>query len=254
MIRDNSAKRPTDSNLSQPRLAMPPNALAIIPARGGSKRIPHKNIRAFHGRPIISYPIAIAQESACFSEVMVSTDDDKIAQVARDCGASVPFMRSAENSHDTAQIQDVVAEVVTEYAKRGRHFSLVCCIYPTAALITTNHLLQGLEKLQACEQLCCVLPVVRFDSPIQRALVIRNDRIPMLQPEHYDTRSQDLEPAYHDVGQWYWLRYERFAVNREMLGFNCSAIVLSEFEAQDVDDEDDWRMAELKYSHFRHRD
>lgn len=228
-------------------------ALAIIPARGGSKRIPHKNIRPFHGRPIIAHVIATALASKCFSEVMVSTDDEKIARVARECGAVVPFMRSPENSTDMAYTQDVIVEVVEEYARRGKRFPLVCCLYPTAALARPEHVRAGFEKLQATEELCCVLPVVRFGSPIQRALVIRDDRIPMMHPEHYDTRSQDLEPAYHDAGQWYWLRYDRFIVNREMIGPNCSSVVLSEQETQDIDDENDWRMAELKHTLLQRR-
>ena len=223
-------------------------ALAIIPARGGSKRIPHKNIRLFHGRPIIAHVIATAHASGCFSEVMVSTDCEVIASLARECGATVPFMRSQENSSDLAQTQDVIVEVVENYAKIGQHFSMVCCFYPTAALAKPEHLRQGFDKLQATEELCSVLPVTRFGSPVQRALVIRDNRILMMHPEHYDTRSQDLEPAYHDAGQWYWLRYDRFIVNREMIGPNCSSIVLSEHETQDIDEEDDWRMAELKYN------
>lgn len=223
------------------------SAVAIILARGGSKRIPRKNIRLFHGRPIIAYPIAAAQESGCFDEVMVSTDDAEIADVARGCGAQVPFFRSAKNSNDTAGSDEAMVEVITKYRELGRHFTYACGLYPTAALVTADHLQRGHAALAADEALTAVMPVLRFSFPIQRALVIRQGRLPMIQPEHYDTRSQDLEPAYHDAGQWSWVRTEKFLRNRELFGPHSSGIVLGEMEAQDIDNEDDWAIAELKY-------
>lgn len=222
-------------------------ALCIIPARGGSKRIPRKNVRLFAGRPIIGYPIEAALQSGCFDEVMVSTDDAEIATIARECGATVPFLRSVENSTDHAGSNDVFAEVLQRYAAAGRTFEFACGIYPTAALLTPARLREGFERLRSDETLTTVLPVQRFSFPIQRAVALRGGRLAMFQPEHFKSRSQDLEPAYHDGGQWYWLRVEAFLRTRELMGPSCAALVLSEREAQDIDNEDDWTLAELKY-------
>lgn len=222
--------------------------LAIIPARGGSKRIPRKNIRMFHGRPVIEYAIQAALGSEAFGEVMVSTDDDEIASVAKAAGAHIPFRRSIVNSGDHAATDAVIAEVLSEYAKIGQNFEYVCCIYPTAALATANHLRQGLKLLTDDDSLTAVVPIVRFGYPVQRALIVRKGRIPMRQPEYYDARSQELEPCYHDAGQWYWLRVEKFFRRPELLGPNCAGLVVGEMEAQDIDNEDDWRIAELKFA------
>lgn len=223
------------------------SSLAIILARGGSKRIPRKNIRLFHGRPVLSYPLAAARESGCFDEIMVSTDDVEIATIARDYGAAVPFLRSAERSNDHAGSDEAIREVILRYRELGRNFTHVCGIYPTAALATAEQLKRGFEMLAADPALAGVAPVLRFSFPVQRALVIKGGRIPMMYPEYYQSRSQDLEPAYHDAGQWYWLNVEKFLLTGEMLGPNTAGLVLSEMEAQDVDNEDDWKLAELKY-------
>jgi pseudaminic acid cytidylyltransferase len=223
------------------------NSLCIIPARGGSKRIPRKNIRSFNGRPIIAYPITAALESGCFDEVMVSTDDEEIADVARSCGAMVPFLRSAKNAGDYAGSEEVFHEVILRYRDLGHKITLACGLYPTAALVTPAQLKRGRELLAADEQLTAVLPLQRFSSPIQRALMMRGGRAPMMQPEHYNSRSQDLEPAYHDAGQWYWMRVEKFLSTKELLGPNCAGLELSAMEVQDIDNEDDWRLAELKH-------
>lgn len=223
------------------------NALAIILARGGSKRIPRKNIRPFHGRPIISYPIAAALESGCFAEVMVSTDDAEIAGIARECGARVPFLRSAETANDFAGSDDAIVEVILKYRALGMRFTHVCGIYPTAALTTPEHLQRGFAMLTADATLTGVAPVLRFSFPVQRALAFRDGRLPMLHPEHYHSRSQDLEPAYHDAGQWYWLNAEKFLQTKELLGPNSAGLTLAATEAQDIDNEDDWAIAELKY-------
>lgn len=222
-------------------------ALAIILARGGSKRIPRKNIRPFHGRPILAYPIAAALESGCFDEVMVSTDDAEIAKIARECGATVPFLRSAQNAHDFSGSDDAMAEVILQYRALGRAYTHVCALYSTAALTTAEHLQRGQAMLTADPALTAVLPVLRFSFPIQRALVARGGRLPLLQPEHYHSRSQDLEAAYHDAGQWYWLQADKFLQTRELMGPNSTGLVLSEMDAQDIDNEDDWAVAELKY-------
>jgi N-acylneuraminate cytidylyltransferase len=228
-------------------------ALCIIPARGGSKRIPRKNIRTFHGRPILAYPVEAARDSGCFDEIMVSTDDPEIAAVARACGANVPFLRSPETSHDHAGSEEVIDEVIRGYRTQGLTFTHVCALYPTAALATPAQLRRGLAALEADPSLAGVLSVQRFSFPVQRALVFRNNRLPLLQPEHYQARSQDLEPAFHDAGQWYWLRCEPFVRTRELMGPNFTGLVLSETEAQDIDNEDDWTLAELKFELRRRR-
>ncbi len=223
------------------------NALAIIPARGGSRRIPRKNIRDFFGTPVIGYPIAAALASACFQEVMVSTDDAEIAEVARSLGAKVPFMRSAKTSDDLAGTEDVLKEVLAEYARYGREFEAACCIYPTTPLLTAERLQEGMRILAADGAIESVVPVLRFGYPIQRALKIENSRLEMISPEYMDSRSQDLQPAYHDAGQWYWLRVPAFLRTEKLFCAACAPLVLDEAEAQDIDNEDDWRLAKVKY-------
>jgi pseudaminic acid cytidylyltransferase len=223
-------------------------SVAIIPARGGSKRIPRKNIKPFLDRPIISYVIQTAIESGCFDEVMVSTDDEEIAEIARQHGAEVPFMRSAENSTDQAITLYAIREAIESYRKIGKEFDLLSCIYPTAVLTRPESLRQGKEKLIADPDALCVLPMVRYSYPIQRALFEKEGRIHMFQPEHCHTRSQDLEKSYHDAGQWYWIRTPAIAVPDFKIIWTSSApIIVDGMEVQDIDDEADWSMAELKY-------
>ncbi len=195
----------------------------------------------------MAYPIRVALESGLFAEVMVSTDDDEIAQIARAHGAVVPFMRSMVSSSDHASTEDVLQEVIIGYRSMGHEFDHICCLYPTAALVKPAHLMEGYSKLVEDPALGGVLPVIPFGYPVQRAVVLRNSRAVMMHPQYYDSRSQDLEPAFHDAGQWYWCRRETFEVTRELIGPNCAAVVLSEMEAQDIDHQDDWRLAELKF-------
>lgn len=227
------------------------NAVAILTARGGSKRIPRKNIRDFLGKPILSYPIAAALASGCFQEVMVSTDDAEIADVARKWGACVPFLRSAKTSDDFSTTADVLKEVLAEYARRNREFEAACCIYPTAALVTPARLHEGMQTLLDDAALESVVPVLRFGYPIQRALRIEHGRLAMFQPEHLNCRSQDLVPAYHDAGQWYWFRTAAFLHSGQLFGVACGPVILDETEAQDIDHEADWKLAEMKYRLFR---
>lgn len=224
------------------------DALCIIPARGGSKRIPRKNIKAFLGRPMIAHIIEAAQSSGCFDEIMVSTEDDEIAQVAVECGAQVPFRRSAQTSHDKATFPKVLTEVLEEYRSRGRIFRYACGAYATAALTRPEHLREGFEKLRSDPTLSYVVPVLPFGYAIQRALRLgKEGRIAMLQPEHYATQSQDLERGYHDAGQWYWMRPEAMLQGVPVLSPAAGAVVLSELDAHDIDHEVDWQMAELKH-------
>jgi len=218
--------------------------LCIIPARGGSKRIPRKNIKLFLGTPIIGYSINLALQSGLFDEVMVSTDDAEIAEVAKTFGAQVPFPRSAENANDFATTMAVLKEVLAAYEKQGKSFENVCCIYPTAPLITQKALNEGFRKLVA-EGYTSVYPVAPFSFPIWRSIKIEQGKTKMNWPEFANTRSQDLPQAYHDAGQWYW--FVPAKIGDSLYTENSGAVVLSELEVQDIDSETDWQMAELKY-------
>jgi len=220
--------------------------MAIIPARGGSKRIPQKNIRPFLGIPIIKYSIDSALLSKCFTEVMVSTDDPVIAEVARSFGAEVPFLRSEATSDDQAPLADVVAEVIASYEIIGRCFEYFCCILPTAPFVTCQRLREGFELLKKTGA-GGVVPVVSFSYPIQRALKIENGLIEMIWPENRNVRSQDLPPAFHDSGQFYWMNTISFLEQKHLFVKNAIAMEINAWEVQDIDTEEDWTMAEIKY-------
>lgn len=222
------------------------SSLAIITARGGSKRIPKKNIRSFCGKPIIAYSIEAALESGVFDEVMVSTDSEEIAQVAILAGASVPFMRSEATSNDYATTSDVLMEVFTEYEKRGNNIDYACCIYPTAPFITADKLKHAMNKLVS-ENADTVMPVVAFSFPPQRGLAIREGALELVYPEHIVTRSQDLESIYHDAGQFYAINVKHFTQTKNVLKGRVLPLEISELEVQDIDNETDWKLAELKY-------
>ena len=215
--------------------------LCIIPARGGSKRIPRKNIKPFLGKPIIAYSIDAAKSSGLFEEVMVSTDDEEIVEVAKEYGASVPFKRSSEKANDYATLPDVIEEVIQSYKKQGKHFNYSCCILPTAPLINIRNLVDGLKLLKE-EKFYTIRPIVPFRYPIQRAFRYNNGEVEMFNPENQRVRSQDLEPAYHDAGQFYWFVFENGMIQK-----NKGALILSNKEVQDIDDEDDWELAEMKF-------
>jgi N-acylneuraminate cytidylyltransferase len=221
--------------------------VAIIPARGGSKRIPRKNIKLFQGKPIIAYSIAAALESGLFDEVMVSTDDEEIAAVAREYGANVPFFRSAETANDFATTAAVLIEVLNRYEESGSLFSNACCIYPCAPFITGGRLKEAFDILVQ-QDLDSVFPVMKFHYPIQRALRMNSKGlIEMFHPEHLSTRSQDLEPGYCDAGQFYWFQVKRFLEKKVVWTDNTAAIVISELEGHDIDNLEDWKVAEIKY-------
>lgn len=223
------------------------NNLAIITARGGSKRIPLKNIKDFLGKPIITYSIEAALKSKLFDEVMVSTDDQEIAEVAIKYGAKIPFFRSKENANDFATLADVIIEVVHQYAENGKLFDNICCILPTAPVITNYRILEAFNKMNT-NTLDSVCPVVEFSYPILRALEISEDeRLKMIWPEHLKTRSQDLKPAYHDSGSFYWIRTTALLNEKTLFSQNGGAIILPETEVQDIDTESDWKLAELKF-------
>ena len=177
------------------------SSIAIITARGGSKRIPRKNIKLFLGRPIMEYSIEAALQSGCFEEVMVSTEDEEIARIAREAGAKVPFFRSEATSGDFATSADVIAEVLEEYQKRGRFFDDACILYPTAPFVTAGKLQEAMRLLQE-KKADSVLPVVRFSFPPQRAFLMEEGKITYADPKCSNVRSQDLQPLYHDCGQF----------------------------------------------------
>lgn len=220
--------------------------IAIIPARGGSKRIERKNIKPFLNVPIIKYSIDAAFGARCFDEIMVSTDDKEIAEIAIRFGANVPFYRSQKTSHDYAMTAEVIKEVVREYARLGLKFEFLCCLYPTAPLVTPLKLKEALSLLQNSDA-DCVLPVTRFSYPVQRSLKIENGLVKMYWPENYNKRSQDLEPIYHDCGQFYCMRTERLLTQKKLYTECTIPFEIDESEVQDIDSEEDWKIAEMKY-------
>lgn len=220
--------------------------IAIITARGGSKRIPRKNIKEFCGKPILAYSIEAALQSGRFDTVMVSTDDEEIAGIAKEYGAEVPFYRSDATANDFATTNDVLIEVLSEYEKRGQHFDIGVCIYPTAPFVTAEKLQSALRELEESDA-DTLIPVVQFSYPPQRALVVENSGMVFKYPEYLDSRSQDLQPHYHDVGQFYIFRTEAFLENRRLMVGKLLAFELSELEVQDIDNQTDWEIAEIKY-------
>lgn len=226
--------------------------ICIIPARGGSKRISRKNVREFLGMPILAYSIKAAKESGLFDEVMVSTEDQEIAEIARSHGAAVPFFRSAENSTDMAMTAPVLIEVLERYEAAGRSFDITCCLYPTAPFATPSRLHEACTMLESSSA-DGVLPVVRFSYPIQRSLRMDKGMLKMFWPENYNMRSQDLEPAFHDAGQYYFLRTRSLLVQRTLFPDATLPVVLNDTEVQDIDTLEDWEMAEWKFRWLQER-
>lgn len=222
-------------------------AIAIITARGGSKRIPRKNIRSFCGKPIIAYSIEAALQSDLFDEVMVSTDDNEIAEVAQSYGANIPFMRSAATSDDFANTNDVIYEVLENYASSGKRFNFTVCIYPTAPFVSPALLTEAMNLLQSSTEINSVMPVTKYSFPPQRAMIIEDNSLAYWMPEKKDQRSQDLEAIYHDAGQFYCCKTEAFYSTRRLAAPPTAPIILSNERVQDIDTYDDWTIAELKF-------
>lgn len=220
--------------------------LAIIPARGGSKRIPRKNIKSFLGKPILAYSIEATLKSGLFDEVMVSTDDDEIANTAKEYGANVPFIRSNKNANDYATLAEVILEVLESYRKKGKMFNYVLCVLPTAPFVSAKKVTDSFTVLKT-NNFDTVFPVIEFSYPIQRALKFNNKNIEMVAPQYLNSRSQDLENRFHDSGQFYWLDVEKFKASKKLFSENSGAIIISELESQDIDTETDWKLAEIKY-------
>jgi N-acylneuraminate cytidylyltransferase len=218
--------------------------IAIIPARGGSKRIPRKNIKSFMGKPIISYSIQAALDSGLFDEIMVSTDDEEIVGIAKQYGATVPFMRSRDTANDYATLADVLREVLDKYQEAGKQFDNMCCILATSPLITSDLMVEGYNKLLSNNDLSTVYPIVPFSYPVQRCLQMNEEGIVSMKWTEYATsRSQDLETLYHDSGTFYWHKIDLWRNGKMKRG----AIILDEMNVQDIDTEMDWKLAELKY-------
>jgi pseudaminic acid cytidylyltransferase len=226
------------------------NNIAIIPARGGSKRIPGKNIKEFSGKPIIAYSVEAALASNLFSEVMVSTDNEAIARVAMQYGAKVPFMRSAKNADDYSTTFDVLKEVMDAYKNVSKHFEYGCCIYPTAPFINNLLLIDAYKKLKE-QNFDSVFPVVQYAYPVWRSLKLEDDKISMWWPENLNKRSQDLPASYHDAGQFYWFDIKGLLISGALYSKNSGAIVIDEMHAQDIDTLQDWEVAEFKYKYLQ---
>jgi pseudaminic acid cytidylyltransferase len=221
--------------------------LAVIPARGGSKRIPRKNLRTFCGKPMIGWSIETARQSGCFDRIMVSTDDEEIAQVAREFGADVPFLRPAALADDLTETIPVVAHAIGWHVDNGLAPEYVCCIYATAPLMTADDLRTGLEIIVR-EDCNYVFAVTTFPFPIQRAIrMTSGGRADMFYPEHFSTRSQDLEEAYHDAGQFYWGRASAWMGGKALFSADSAPLMLPRYRVQDIDTPEDWKRAEVMF-------
>lgn len=225
--------------------------LCIIPARGGSKRIPRKNVKPFHGRPMITWSIQAALDSKAFDHVIVSTDDADIAQTAKDAGAEVPFMRPADLSDDHTATVPVIAHAITQAEALWGTQALVCCLYATAPFVQADDIRAARSLLEDTDA-DYAFPVTSFPFPIQRGVRLRADgRMEMFQPEHALTRSQDLEEAYHDVGQFYWGRRDAWLEGKTLIGPDAAPLVIPRHRAQDIDTPEDWDRAERLFAAFQ---
>ena len=221
--------------------------LAVIPARGGSKRIPRKNIRLFCGKPMIAWPIEAALDSGCFDAVVVSTDDEEIAEVAREHGASVPFMRPEELADDHTGTIPVIRHAIEWHQHQGKTPKQVCCIYATAPFVRAEDLQLGLRVLRETGS-DYAFSITSYASPIQRAIRITpQGRVEMFHPEHFNTRSQDLEDAYHDAGQFYWGTASAWLVGKPIFSPDAAPLVLPRHRVQDIDTPEDWERAERMF-------
>lgn len=228
--------------------------IAVIPARGGSKRIPRKNIKLFAGKPIIAYSIEAAKACGLFDRIMVTTDDQEIAEVARGFGAETPFVRPVELSDDHATTGAVIRHAVQWANENWGSVAHACCIYATAPFVRPDFLREGFEKLVASRR-SYAFSVASFPFPIQRAVRINKEGcVEMFQPEHFLTRSQDLEEAFHDAGQFYWGTADAFLTERMVFSPESAAVVLPRYLVQDIDTLEDWKRAELMFNAIRHGD
>jgi pseudaminic acid cytidylyltransferase len=225
---------------------MQTKSVCIIPARGGSKRIPRKNIKLFHGKPLIAYSIENALNSQLFDKVIVSTDDEEIAEVSKQYGAEVPFLRPKELSDDFSGTDDVIQHALDWLKQKGESYENVCTLYATAPLLKMQYLQEGFDKLISSDAVN-VFSATSMPYPIQRSFKInKNGRCEMFFPEHYHTRSQDLEESYHDAGQFYWKNLKKKS-NKNMFSEDSISIILPRYLVQDIDTIEDWQIAEIMY-------
>lgn len=226
------------------------NIIAIITARGGSKRIPKKNIKEFMGKPMIAYAIEAAKESGLFKEIMVSTDSDEIANVAKGYGAKVPFMRSERTSNDFATTFDVLEEVITEYKKQGFEYEDLCCIYPCVPFLTSKTLKEAYNLLKQSDA-DALQPVCRYPAPVEWAMKIEDGLLIPNDKKAQLIRSQDLNPKFYDVGMFYYLKTDIMLSEKTITPNKTLGYIIDELECQDIDTLDDWKSAELKYKLLR---
>ena len=221
--------------------------IAIIPARGGSKRVPGKNIKEFCGRPMLAWPVEAAKKSGLFEKIIVSTDDEDIARVARHWGAEVPFMRPSELADDHTPVLEVIRHTLQQLEKSGSRADYVCCILATAVFLQPRYLEQGLEMIRQ-KKCSFAFSVASYEFPIQKSLRIKNDgSVEPMFPEYFSHRSQDLEEAYHDAGQFYWGTPESFQLETGDI-LNCSRpVILPRHLVQDIDTPEDWERAEMMF-------
>jgi len=220
--------------------------IAIIPARGGSKRIPRKNIKEFAGRPMIAWSIEAAIKSDCFDRVVVSTDDEEIAQVAVELGAEAPFLRPAELSNDMVGTTPVISHAISWYQSQGLVVDNACCIYATAPFVCVDDILKGFELINGVKGYSYVFSATSFSYPIQRAVrLIKSDGVEMFNPDLYLARSQDLEEAYHDAGQFYWGKASAWLDDKPIFSKESGVVILPRYRVQDIDTYEDWKCAEL---------
>lgn len=221
--------------------------LCVIPARGGSKRIPRKNIKEFCGQPMIAYSIQAAKKSGCFDKIIVSTDDEEIAEVAKSYGAEVPFMRPEELANDYAGTIPVIKHTIEWFEQNQNSPDLVCCLYATAPFVQAETIKKAQKQLEDMQADYC-FTATSFPFPIQRAIKLsENERVEMFYPEHFSTRSQDLEEAYHDAGQFYWGKSEAWKTETRLFSDKATAYILPRHLVQDIDTPEDWQRAELMY-------
>ena len=221
-------------------------SICIIPARGGSKRIPRKNIKEFCGKPIIAYSIQAALGTGIFDEVMVSTDNEEIVEIAKSFGASVPFLRSDDTSNDYATTEDVLKEVLKKYKEMGHRFDYCCCLYATAPFVTSNILTSAFSSVNGSEY-NSVVPIVRYSHPVQRAFVVKDNFLEYKNPEYMTARTQDLQVMYHDSGQFYIFNVPIFLETGVVITDRTYGIEIRESQVRDIDSFEDWKIAEVLY-------
>jgi N-acylneuraminate cytidylyltransferase len=221
--------------------------LCVIPARGGSKRIPRKNIKEFCGKPMIAWSIEAAKVSGCFDHIIVSTDDEEIAEVAKSFGAEVPYMRPVHLSDDHTATIPVVAHAIRWQIEHSQPPSNVCCLYATAPFVQAEDIKRGLEILKSTGA-CYAFSVTTYAFPIQRAIrITKEQRVEMFQPDYFETRSQDLEEAWHDAGQFYWGRASAWLEDKTIFSTNAAPVTLPSYRVQDIDTLEDWQRSEMMF-------